>query len=237
MKRRDFDIDHIDPRWEDGRDYQLVCGLDCPLNYREEEPGKNSAKSNRFLPWRWSRDEIGVVPEDYGDLAQFLVNGEWVLIEFLSEEWFQASWETCSLYHSHCRLQEWARNNPDEHRESSRKGGLKTGPENYRHLQEYYEQNPEQRREYALKGAAKTKLLFESNPEEARRRGALGQKGVAEWRKENPDLLTKNCSAAGIASGKVRFRCTVTGFISCAGPLTCYQKKRGIDPSNRIRLQ
>ena len=85
------EIDHIDPRWKEGRDYQLVCGLDCPLNYREEDWKRNTAKSNRFLPWRWSRDEIGIVPEDYGDLAQFLVNGEWVLMEFLSEEWFEAT--------------------------------------------------------------------------------------------------------------------------------------------------
>lgn len=33
-----------------------------------------------------------------------------------------------------------------------------------------------------------------------------------------------------------RWQCTVTGFISKPGPLTRYQKTRGIDPSNRIRL-
>lgn len=33
-----------------------------------------------------------------------------------------------------------------------------------------------------------------------------------------------------------QWQCTVTGFISKPGPLTIYQKNRGIDPSNRIRL-
>jgi hypothetical protein len=92
-----IEIDHIDPRWKEGRDYQLVCGLDCPLNYREEYWKRNTSKSNRFLPWRWSRDEVGVVPEEYGDLAQFLVNGEWVLLEFLSDEWFAATKHTTHM--------------------------------------------------------------------------------------------------------------------------------------------
>ena len=236
MNRRDFDIDHIDPRWEDGRDYQLVCGLDCALNYREEEPSKNTSKSNRFLPWRWSRDEIGVVPEEYGDLAQFLVNGEWVLIEFLSEEWFQASWETCSLSVNN-RLISWMKNNPEDHRESSRRGGLTAGVENYHFLEKFYSSHPEKRKEFSLLGADVTKQVFKDNPGEARRRYLLGAEAREKWKKENPEKHSKNCSAAGIASGKVRFQCTVTGFISCAGPLTCYQKKRGIDPSNRIRLQ
>jgi hypothetical protein len=33
-----------------------------------------------------------------------------------------------------------------------------------------------------------------------------------------------------------QWQCTVTGFISKPGPLTRYQKTRGIDPSNRIRI-
>jgi hypothetical protein len=33
-----------------------------------------------------------------------------------------------------------------------------------------------------------------------------------------------------------RWQCTVTGFISKPGPLTRYQKKRGIDPLNRVRI-
>jgi len=47
-------------------------------------------------------------------------------------------------------------------------------------------------------------------------------------------------SAAGKIGGKTtssqKWQCLVTGFISTPGPLTCYQNKRGIDPSLRKRL-
>ena len=33
-----------------------------------------------------------------------------------------------------------------------------------------------------------------------------------------------------------KWQCTVTGFISTSGPLSRYQKARGINPSNRIRI-
>ena len=26
-----YEIDHIDPRWEEGRDYQLICGRDVSI--------------------------------------------------------------------------------------------------------------------------------------------------------------------------------------------------------------
>lgn len=34
-----------------------------------------------------------------------------------------------------------------------------------------------------------------------------------------------------------RWKCTVTSHVSTPGPLTLYQKSRGIDPSNRIRIK
>jgi hypothetical protein len=47
-------------------------------------------------------------------------------------------------------------------------------------------------------------------------------------------------SEAGKSGSKVtnsqKWRCTVTGHITTSGPLTCYQKARGIDPSNRERV-
>lgn len=80
-------LDHRDPIWKEGRDYQLVCGLDNEFNYRYDTVGNNSRKSNRFLPWR----EYDGFPEKPGDLAYFLVNNEWVLMPWLSKEWFEAS--------------------------------------------------------------------------------------------------------------------------------------------------
>lgn len=34
-----------------------------------------------------------------------------------------------------------------------------------------------------------------------------------------------------------RWRCTVTGFVTTPGPLTQWQRKRGIDPTNRERVR
>ena len=90
-------IDHIDPRWEEGRDYQLVCGLNTSLNYCERDPDFNVSKNNRFLPWRVTEGEIGSVPIEKGDLCQFLdlSTGEWVLEEFLGDWWFAQTKTLC----------------------------------------------------------------------------------------------------------------------------------------------
>jgi hypothetical protein len=34
-----------------------------------------------------------------------------------------------------------------------------------------------------------------------------------------------------------KWKCTITGYVCNSGGLSCYQKKRGIDTSNRIRIQ
>jgi hypothetical protein len=249
MNRRDFDIDHIDPCWEEGRDYQLVCGFErSARNLREEDPSVNTSKSNRFLPWRWSRDEIGVVPEEPGDLAYFLVGayiendvpGEWVLMEFLSEEWFKASWETCSLYvNGQTSLLKWQKENPEAHKESSRKGGIATGASNYVHLEDYYQENPEKRREHSLLGAAKIKELCKEDPDYGRRRALKGEDKRREWREENPELVKLTASLGGSASGRRKYKCKITGKVSTLRGLMLYQRNRNIDPTpeNRIRIQ
>jgi hypothetical protein len=93
-------IDHIDPKWEEGRDYQLVCGLDSALNFCERDPDFNVSKNNRFLPWRVAQDEIGTIPVNQGDICQFLdlKTGEWVLEEFLGSWWFEQTKELCGAY-------------------------------------------------------------------------------------------------------------------------------------------
>lgn len=89
MKKHTHEIDHIDPKWEEGRDYQKVCGLNVVHNLCERETSLNSSKNNRFLPWRNCRDEIGVDPVEQGDLCLFLDpdTNEWVLEEFLGRWW------------------------------------------------------------------------------------------------------------------------------------------------------
>ncbi len=91
------EIDHIDPKWKEGRDYQVICGLDCPLNFCELDEVDNQKKSNRFLPYRVTKDSLGSVPMKQGDFCQFLDpdSGEWVLEEFMGEWWFNKTRKLC----------------------------------------------------------------------------------------------------------------------------------------------
>ena len=95
--RNPVEIDHIDPRWKEGRDYQLVCGLETPINFAERDQIQNVRKSNRFLPWRVAKDEVGSVPVNPGDLCLFLntETGDWVLEEFMGEWWFEQTKLLC----------------------------------------------------------------------------------------------------------------------------------------------
>jgi hypothetical protein len=124
-----MDYDHIDPRYEENRPYQLVCGFHDTCNREWIDPFDNKAKSNRFLPWRVSTDSVGSVPCTRGDLCLFLDpdSGNWVLEEFLGDWWFLKTKPRCgpsaggSLHiesgHAY-RLQELGRV----------KGGQKQGP-------------------------------------------------------------------------------------------------------------
>lgn len=96
-----YERDHIDPTWEKGRDYQLVCGLDRRVNWFTRDRSLNSKKSNRFLPYRVSHDEIGCVPINPGDLCLFLDpdSNEWVLEEFLGLWWMEKTKKVSAEYH------------------------------------------------------------------------------------------------------------------------------------------
>jgi hypothetical protein len=49
------------------------------------------------------------------------------------------------------------------------------------------------------------------------------------------EKLERNKKGAKVLNA-TKWQCTVTGFISTSGPLTTYQRSRGIDPENRIKL-
>jgi hypothetical protein len=85
-------LDHIDPRWEESREYQLTCGFhgSHPLAHLNEVPvscSYNARKTNRFVPYR-----IGKYPAplNEGDTCEFLIGadvktdtpGEWIVCEF-----------------------------------------------------------------------------------------------------------------------------------------------------------
>jgi hypothetical protein len=79
----------------------------------------------------------------------------------------------------------------------------------------------------------------EKMSEDSKKSGKIGGKIMYE-NKLGIFALSKEeqlniCSKGGIEMNKQKWKCTITGFISTAGPLSLYQKKRNIDTSNRIK--
>ena len=52
-----------------------------------------------------------------------------------------------------------------------------------------------------------------------------------------PQQRSEKARKAAKAQNAQKYQCTITGFVSTASGLTSYQRKRGIDTSNRIRIQ
>ncbi len=246
MRTFNPELDHIDPLWKKGRDYQLVCGFEKePLNLEERDARFNTAKSNRFLPWRNISDEIGQVPCNPGDLAYFLVgadiandiSGEWVLMEFLSEEWFEASRNTCGSYQDHYRkdskLKKWRKENPEKVQNQLQIF--------LRSAQEWRENNKEVIQQTVKKAQDAAQEWSKNNPEKAEERFNLLLEGALEWRENNPERVIENVSNARMFSSgnfEIKYRCLVTGKESNLPGIKRYQKKRGIDPTpeNRTRI-
>ena len=222
MRNEGIDIDHIDPRWEEGREYQLVCGFEKdPKNLREEDSSRNQSKSNRFLPWRWTREDLGVIPEEPGDLVLFLDpdTDEWVLEEFMGTWWYEKTWKTCGPYFG------------------AMTGGY-VGPLSGRFGPEHPKygviesQDTRKKKSEASKGNPKA-----PEHKEKLRRNLLkiaddrkGKPGRKHTEEEKPNMR------ASLQRQK-RYRCAVTGFETTGGALTGYQKARGIDPLLRARIE
>jgi len=184
MSKKSHENDHIDPIWKDGRDYQLVCGLDSLHNTKLRTTSENARKANRFLPWRVSQDDFGCAPVNQGDLCLFLDpdTNEWVLEEFLGKWWFKKTRKSCGasaggrIAHETGRL-ERMRSKVDK-------------PSQLRCARA--KRDPEEHSEWGKRFALKTNTTF--------------------------------------------YRCLVTGFISTAGPLSRFQRKRGIDTKLRVKV-
>jgi hypothetical protein len=77
---------------------------------------------------------------------------------------------------------------------------------------------------------------WKKDPEAVRNRCKFGGKAGAKWVEDNPELASERGQKAAAVTNCIKYKCTVTGHVSTAGPLSIYQRKRGIDTSNRIRL-
>jgi hypothetical protein len=214
--RRDWDVDHLDPRWKEGRDYQLVCGLNCLRNLNELDRSFNVTKSNRFLPWRWSRGEIGVVPQEFGDLCLFLDpdTNEWVLEEFLGEWWFEKTLKVCASY--------WV--------------GVRSTERLNQDLRKWKSERPEEFNREIKRLHLAHKQWREREPERMSELGCNVRRAKDQWAEENPELEIERIKKFEDNAKNLKFICTVTGFMSNAAGLKRYQIKRGIDPSSRRRV-
>ena len=230
-------IDHIDPTWKEGRDYQLVCGLDVPLNLMEREESVNKSKNNRFLPWRVAYDEIGEVPVFPGDFCQFLVGsdlekdepGEWVLMEFVGEEWMQHTKNRCGP------------NFPGK----KNTGGKIGGATNARNKTGVCGRTPEKMSEDGKLGGLiqgpkardqKTGIHDPANKEICREGSRkAGEKNGLVQGPRSYELKTGIFDPMKAANNR-KFMCLNSGHISTPGPLTIFQKAKGIDPSRRVEL-
>lgn len=111
--------------------------------------------------------------------------------------------------------------------ENGKKGGLISG-------------NNHKKNKTGFCGRSKEKMS-----EDGRKAGKIGGEinGKLTYQKKlgihglSPEQIKENASKGGKIISSQRWKCLVTGFISTAGALGNYQKSRGIDISQRVRIE
>ena len=78
-------LEHIDPRKG-----ALVSGLENEFNEIIADATYNKSKNNRFVPYRVCDHPA---PVTFGDIGEFLIEGEWVVCEFGGDLWSKAARE------------------------------------------------------------------------------------------------------------------------------------------------
>jgi len=226
-----YDWDHVDPDYPVGceRPYQLVCGLTNKFNLVERDRSLNSSKSNRFLPWRVAKDEVGSAPVNPGDLCQFLDSetGKWVLEEFLGEWWFGQTKRLCGEHvaGSVTRDKRVGLHSPG----AASKGGSIGGkcP---------WWTNPvtgEVKRAWKSPGSEwlnKREIHWSPN------KNKTDQEILDHCRQMNKRISKKSLIKGGNTTCSSKWMCLQTGYITNAPALATYHKNRGIDKSRRIKL-
>jgi hypothetical protein len=118
------------------------------------------------------------------------------------------------------------RGTPEQRSEIARKGRSSMTPEQRSEISRKgrASMTPEQRSESSKK--ARSLQLSRSDPEQ---RSEISKKSYLSKSLEQRSEMARK-------GGNQKFQCTVTGFINNAGALSRYQKAKGIDTSNRVRL-
>jgi hypothetical protein len=204
--------EHIDPR-----NGVLVCGLENSFNEIIAENEYNAGKQNRFVPYR-VKDYSA--PITYGDIGEFLIDGEWLVCEFGGSEWKE---ETRRVGFGSMDAWKIIKErgiaifgmSEEEHFAASSQGGTTSWEEK--------------------------RGWFACSEEEAQeRRSRAGKKAVelgVGIHGRTPEQHSVDSRNAGKSAMKQRWKCTVTGFISTAANLKRWQVRRGIDPTLRERVE
>ena len=127
---------------------------------------------------------------------------------------------------------------PEQKSERVRKGHASRTPEQRSEIARKRQANktPEQRSEESRKGRAF--MTPEQRSEIARKAHAnkTPEQRSEIARKRQANKTPEQRSEESRKGSNQKWQCTVTGFISSPGSLSRYQKARGIDTSNRIRI-
>lgn len=126
-------------------------------------------------------------------------------------------------------------------REDKVKGGIacqaKRTPEEKTELAKHMlDLTPEEKQKARAKA---TQTTLRNNPDHFKDMGKKARDAEPyEVKAARAKMIPKEANDRGRAlTNSRKYRCTVTGQVSTAGPLTRYQKARGIDPSNRELIQ
>ena len=226
-----YQIDHIDPDYPEGADrpYQMVCGLTNPFNLVYRDRSTNSSKSNRFLPWRVAKDELGTVPVNPGDLCLFLdwETEDWVLEEFLGE-WWKA--KTRSLCGEHVAGSVTRDRKVGLHAPGMASlGGTIGGTYPWW----YNLDTGECRRSLEKPGSGwvnKRPITWDPT------KNLTQEEKVEKAKKANAAIRPETLRKGGVNAGKKRYLDLVTGYVSNAPTVARHQKRRGINEGFRFSL-
>ncbi len=135
---------------------------------------------------------------------------------------------------------------------NGKKGGAISGKKSYENKIGLFSLSEEQRREASRKGGKigakrnkeNKKAIFGLTKDQLSKNGKKGGKiggkkqyelGIGVHGKSKEEKI-KYASKAGKVGANIKWKCIETGYISNAGGLSAYQKKRGIDTSKRVKL-